>query len=194
MDKSIGRYFCIGRPCCCSARRLPRCRCACGQFKASERPRILILIALGSIRLTGLAQQLNTLCGNVNFFPMPSPVVCRYERRVGWHLWALYDIGWIHLSFSTAAGGLGDVYVETIEASALATVKSRTSALLGDWKMPGEGLSLKGRNLESLNGIRRSRSEGLLEIFDFLAPQVGLEPTTLRLTAIQVVSLRPATY
>ncbi|MFZ2024510.1 MAG: hypothetical protein WAV06_22380, partial [Terracidiphilus sp.] len=78
---------------------------------------------------------------------------------------------------------MGDVYVETIEASALATVKSRTSALLGDWKMPGEGLSLKGRNLESLNGIRRSRSEGLLEIFDFLAPQVGLEPTTLRLTA-----------
>ena len=86
---------------------------------------------------------------------------------------------------------LGNVYVETIEASALAVVNSRTSAVLGDWKMPGEGLSLKGRILEGLNGIRRSRSEGLLQIFDLLAPQVGLEPTTLRLTAVRF-ALAPA--
>ena len=30
--------------------------------------------------------------------------------------------------------------------------------------------------------VRRSRSEGLLQVLEELAPQVGLEPTTLRLT------------
>ncbi len=34
----------------------------------------------------------------------------------------------------------------------------------------------------------------LADFIGFLAPQVGLEPTTLRLTAMWVVSLRAATY
>jgi hypothetical protein len=77
----------------------------------------------------------------------------------------------------------GDVYVQTIEQSVLAAVNSRTSAVLGDWKMPEKNLGVKGRNLKGLNEIRRSRSEGLLQVLERLAPQVGLEPTTLRLTA-----------
>ncbi|MGB9291197.1 MAG: hypothetical protein WCC31_20985, partial [Terracidiphilus sp.] len=51
----------------------------------------------------------------------------------------------------------GDVYVQTIEESVLAAVNSRTSAVLGEWKMPEKQLGLKGRNLKGLNGIRRSR-------------------------------------
>jgi len=34
----------------------------------------------------------------------------------------------------------------------------------------------------------------LIDFILLLAPQVGLEPTTLRLTAIKAVSLRAATY
>jgi hypothetical protein len=51
----------------------------------------------------------------------------------------------------------GDVYVQTIEQSVLAAVNSRTSAMLGDWKMSDKSLGLKGRNLKGLNAIRRSR-------------------------------------
>ena len=46
-------------------------------------------------------------------------------------------------------------------------------------------------NLKGLNEDRRSRSEGFLQVLERLAPQVGLEPTTLRLTAVRVV-LTPA--
>jgi len=42
----------------------------------------------------------------------------------------------------------GDVYVQTIEQSVLAAVNSRTSALLGDWKMPEKNFGLKRRNLK----------------------------------------------
>jgi hypothetical protein len=46
------------------------------------------------------------------------------------------------------------VYLQTIEQSVLAAVNSRTSAVLGDWKVPDTSLDLKGRNLKGLNGIR----------------------------------------
>ena len=41
--------------------------------------------------------------------------------------------------------------------------------------------------------VRRSRSEGLLQVLEELAPQVGLEPTTLRLTAVGAVPQPAAT-
>lgn len=55
----------------------------------------------------------------------------------------------------------GDVYVQTIEQSVLAAVNSRTSAVLGDWKMPEKNLGLKGRNLKGLNEIRRSSAKSI---------------------------------
>ena len=58
----------------------------------------------------------------------------------------------------------GDVYVQTIEQSVLAAVNSRTSAVLGDWKMPAENLGLKGRNLKGLNAIRRSSAKSISEV------------------------------
>ena len=58
-----------------------------------------------------------------------------------------------HASIKTT----GDVYVQTIEQSVLAAVNSRTSAVLGNWKMPDRNLGLKGRNLTGLNEIRGSR-------------------------------------
>jgi integrase len=60
-----------------------------------------------------------------------------------------------HASIKTT----GDVYVQTIEQSVLAAVNSRTSAVLGDWKMPKKSLGLKGRNLKGLNEIRRSSAK-----------------------------------
>jgi hypothetical protein len=57
----------------------------------------------------------------------------------------------------------GDVYVQTIEESVLAAVNSRTSAVLGDWRMPEESLGLKARNLKDLNGIRRSSAKSIGE-------------------------------
>ena len=57
-----------------------------------------------------------------------------------------------HASIKTT----GDVYVQTIEESVLAAVNSRTSAVLGDWKMPEKRLGLKGRNLQGLNGMGSS--------------------------------------
>ena len=58
-------------------------------------------------------------------------------------------------------GVTGDVYVQTIEESVLAAVNSRTSGVLGDWKMPEKSLGLKGRNLQGLNGIRRSSAKSI---------------------------------
>ncbi len=58
----------------------------------------------------------------------------------------------------------GDVYVQTIEQSVLAAVNSRTSAVLGDWKMSDESLGLKGRNLKGLNAIRRSSAKSISEV------------------------------
>jgi hypothetical protein len=58
-----------------------------------------------------------------------------------------------HASIKTT----GDVFVQTIEQSVLASVNSRTSAVLGNWNMPEKNLGLKGRSLRGLNGIRRSR-------------------------------------
>ena len=55
----------------------------------------------------------------------------------------------------------GDVYVQTIKESVLAAVNSRTSAVLGDWKLPEKDLGLKGRNLKGLNGIRRSSAKSI---------------------------------
>ena len=57
-----------------------------------------------------------------------------------------------HASIKTT----GDVYVQTIERSVLAAVNSRTSAVLGDWKMPDAELGLKRRNLKGPNAIWRS--------------------------------------
>jgi hypothetical protein len=51
-----------------------------GGFKAPERRRILVGITLENIGFTALTQQLNTLSCRVNFFPIPSAMVCRYER------------------------------------------------------------------------------------------------------------------
>ena len=76
----------------------------------------------------------------------------------------------------------GDVYVQTIEQSVVAAVNSRTSAVSGDWLAPVDKLGLKGRNPKGPEAIRRSRKRRCLQVVDFLAPQVGLEPTTLRLT------------
>jgi hypothetical protein len=45
--------------------------------------------------------------------------------------------------------------------SVLAAVNSRTSAVLGDWKMPEKNLGLKGRNLKGLNEIRRSSAKSI---------------------------------
>ncbi len=53
----------------------------------------------------------------------------------------------------------GDVYVQTIEQSVLAAVNSRTSAVLGNWKMPQKKLGLKGKNLKALNEIRAKFGE-----------------------------------
>jgi hypothetical protein len=64
-----------------------------------------------------------------------------------------------HASIKTT----GDVYVQTIEESVLAAVNSRTSAVLGDWRMPGESLGLKGRNLKGPNVIRRSSAKSIIE-------------------------------
>jgi integrase len=64
-----------------------------------------------------------------------------------------------HASIKTT----GDVYVQTIEQSVLVAVNSRTSAVLGDWRMPEESLGLKGRNLKALNGIRRSSAKSIIE-------------------------------
>ena len=98
-----------------------------------------------------------------------------------------------HASIKTT----GDVYVQTMEQSVLAAVNLRTSTVLGDWKMPEKRLGLKGRKLEGLNETRRSRSNGVLQVLERLAPQVGLEPTTLRLTARTLLNsglLRVALY
>ena len=65
-----------------------------------------------------------------------------------------------HASIKTT----GDVYVQTIEQSVLAAVNSRTSAVLGDWRMPQKSLGLKGRNLKGLNGIRRSSAKSMREV------------------------------
>ena len=64
-----------------------------------------------------------------------------------------------HASIKTT----GDVYVQTIEQSVLAAVNSRTSAVLGDWKMSDKSLGLKGRNLKGLNAIRRSSAKSTSE-------------------------------
>jgi hypothetical protein len=64
-----------------------------------------------------------------------------------------------HASIKTT----GDVYVQTIEQSVLAAVNSRTSAVLGGWKMPAENLGLKGRNLKGPNAIRRSSAKSIGE-------------------------------
>ena len=55
----------------------------------------------------------------------------------------------------------GDVYVQTIEQSVLAAVNSRTSAVLGDWRMSEESMGLKGRNLKGLNVIRRNSAKSI---------------------------------
>src|SRR5580658_2576236 len=65
-----------------------------------------------------------------------------------------------HASIKTT----GDVYVQTIELSVLAAVNSRTSAVLGDWRMPEESLGLKGRNLKGMNGIRRSSAKSICKV------------------------------
>lgn len=65
-----------------------------------------------------------------------------------------------HASIKTT----GDVYVQTIEQSVLAAVNSRTSAVLGNWKMPEKNLGLKGRNLKGLNVIRRSSAKSIGEV------------------------------
>ena len=57
-----------------------------------------------------------------------------------------------------------DVYVQTIEQSVLAAVNSRTSAVLGDWKMSDKSLGLNGRNLKGLNAIRRSSAKSISEV------------------------------
>jgi hypothetical protein len=62
-----------------------------------------------------------------------------------------------HASIKTT----GDVYVQTIEQNVLAAVNSRTSAVLGDWTMPGDSLGLKGRNLKGPNVIRRSSAKSI---------------------------------
>jgi hypothetical protein len=51
------------------------------------------------------------------------------------------------------------VYVQTIEQSVLAAVNSRTSAVLGDWKMPDNSLGLNGGNLKGVNEIRRNSAK-----------------------------------
>ena len=65
-----------------------------------------------------------------------------------------------HASIKTT----GDVYVQTIEESVLAAVNSRTSAVLGDWRMPEQSLGLKGRNLKGLNVIRRSSAKSIRKV------------------------------
>lgn len=40
---------------------------------------------------------------------------------------------------------------------------ARTSAVLGNWKMPDSGFGLKGRNLKGLNEIRRSSAKSISE-------------------------------
>jgi integrase len=55
----------------------------------------------------------------------------------------------------------GDIYVQTIERSVLAAVNSRTSAVLGNWKMPKKSLGMKGRNPKCLNEIRRSSAKSI---------------------------------
>ena len=62
-----------------------------------------------------------------------------------------------HASIKTT----GDVYVQTIERSVLAAVNSRTSAVLGNWKMPEKGLGMKGRNPKCLNEIRRNSAKSI---------------------------------
>lgn len=57
-----------------------------------------------------------------------------------------------HASIKTT----GDVYVQMIERSVLAAVNSRTSAVLGNWKIPEKVLGLEGRNLKGPNAIWRS--------------------------------------
>ncbi len=84
-----------------------------------------------------------------------------------------------HASIKTT----GDVYVQTVEQSVLQAVNSRTAAVLEGCTAPVKELGVKGRNLKGMEAIRRSRKRRRLLVVDFLAPQVGLEPTTLRLTA-----------
>ena len=50
-----------------------------------------------------------------------------------------------HASIKTT----GDVYVQTIEHRVPAAVNSRTSAVLGDGKMPEKSLGVKGRSERS---------------------------------------------
>jgi hypothetical protein len=63
-----------------------------------------------------------------------------------------------HASIKTT----GDVYVQTIEQSLLAAVNSRTLAVLRDWKMPGDSLGLKGRNLKGERNSAKSIREVLV--------------------------------
>jgi hypothetical protein len=63
-----------------------------------------------------------------------------------------------HASIKTT----GDVYLQTIEQSVLAATNSRTSAVLGNWKMPEKSQGLNGRNLKGLNGIRQVRRSRLV--------------------------------
>jgi integrase len=56
-----------------------------------------------------------------------------------------------HASIKTT----GDVYVQTLDQSVARAVRSRTAAVLGDWRAPIEKLGLKGRNIRSLAGVAR---------------------------------------
>ena len=60
-----------------------------------------------------------------------------------------------HASIKTT----GDVYVQTIEQSVLQAVNSRTAAVLKGWTAPVKELRLKGRNLKSMEVIRRSSAK-----------------------------------
>jgi hypothetical protein len=75
-----------------------------------------------------------------------------------------------HASIRTTA----NVYMQPIPASVMSAINSRTRAILGDW----EPKLAKVQHTTVPNWV-----ELILQVLEELAPQVGLEPTTLRLTA-----------
>src|SRR5205085_1404092 len=75
-----------------------------------------------------------------------------------------------HASIRTTA----NVYMQQIPASVVAAINARTRAILAAGReLSSETQSTTGSNLK----------RGFLQVLKRLAPQVGLEPTTLRLTA-----------
>ena len=94
-----------------------------------------------------------------------------------------------HASITTT----GNVYVQVVEDNVMRAVNSHASTVLEGWRPEVESMGVTGRNVKRLpepltgSGSSLTKFDGNLErrfrnLLINMAPEVGLEPTTLRLT------------